>query len=64
MPFRLYVGFQGRDFPETSYLALFTHALKLCKFGCDRSIKKSTLLGKHLPSWQYLAFSGRNASAN
>jgi hypothetical protein len=28
MPFRLYVGFHWRDFPETSYLALFTHTLQ------------------------------------
>jgi hypothetical protein len=42
----LYLGFQSRDYSETPNVAISSHALKRCKFGCDQSKMKGTLVKK------------------
>ena len=46
--FRMYLVFHWKDFPNASYLSLWTLSLQMCKNSCDWSIIKGTLLGKQV----------------
>ena len=55
-PFRPNLGFHRRDFPETSLVALSTHALHTVYNFCIRSVIKGTVLGEQSPFRLYLGF--------
>jgi hypothetical protein len=46
IPSQLYIGIHSRDYPETPSMTISPHALKWCKFGCDQSKMKGTLVKK------------------
>jgi hypothetical protein len=54
--FFLYIRCSRKDFPEISCVESFRMSYRACRFGCDRSIIRGTLLGKQSTSSAYLGF--------